>query len=105
MKNCQHIRLLLLISHLALLLAEALVSLVLLRNWPYVRKAYFGAMIEAFRMRRHVSTWRRQINSFRQRGDFALLRFLTWQLNRWGELRLVFKLGLPKIDPQRSVKL
>ena len=98
MKNCQHILLPLLISHLALLLVEALVSLVLLRNWPYVRKAYFGAMIEAFRMRGHVSTWRRQINSFRQRGDFALLRFLTWQLNRWGEFRQILKLGMIKVD-------
>ena len=102
MKNSRHILLLLLIPHLAFLLVEALASLVLLRNWPYVRKAYIGAIADAFRMRGHVWAWRRRIHSFRQRGDFALLRFLTWRLNRWGELMQVLKLGLPKIDPRRG---
>jgi hypothetical protein len=97
MKNGQHILLLLLIPHLALLLVEALASLVLLRNWRYVRKAYFGAIAEAFRMRGHVREWRRRIKSFRRRGDFKLLRFLTWRVNRWGELTQVLRLGLPKI--------
>ena len=102
MKNSQNILLLLLIPHLALLLVEALASLLLLRNWRYVRKAYLEAIAEAFRMHGHVWAWRRRIHSFRQHGDFALLRFLTWRLNRWGELLQILKLGLPKIDPQRG---
>jgi GT2 family glycosyltransferase len=99
MKNGQHILLLLLIPHLVLLLVEALVSLILLRNGRYVRKAYFEAIVAAFRMHGHVWSWRRRIHSFRQRGDFALLRFITWRLNRWGELMQVLRLGLPKITP------
>ena len=42
MKNCQHILLLLLIPHLLMLLAEAAVSLVLVRRWSYVRNSYLS---------------------------------------------------------------
>jgi len=42
MKNSGSILLLLLIPHLLLLLAEAFVSLLLVRRWTFVRKSYFG---------------------------------------------------------------
>jgi Predicted glycosyltransferases len=98
MKNSQHVLLLLLIPHLLLLLCEALVSLAMIRQWSYVRKSYFGAIAEAFRMRGHIFEWRRRIGAFRKRGDFGMMRFLTWRLNRWGELIQILKLGLPKVE-------
>jgi GT2 family glycosyltransferase len=97
MKNSQHFLLLLVASQIFLLLCEAAVSLVLIRSWRYVRHSYLGAIRAAFQMRRHVSACRRQIRAFRKRGDFGMLRFMTWRLNRWGELRTVLKLGLPKV--------
>jgi GT2 family glycosyltransferase len=98
LKNSQHLLLLLLIPHLLLLLCEAFVSLVLIRRWSYVQKSYFDAVVDVFKMRGHIFAWRGKIRSFRRRGDFWMLRFLTWRLNRWGELTQILKLGLPKVE-------
>jgi GT2 family glycosyltransferase len=98
LKNSQHILLLLVIPHLVLLLVEAMVSLLLVRRWSYVRKAYLSAILEAFKMHGHVREWRRRIRGFRQRGDFWMLRFLRFKLSRWDEVKRLFKFGLPKVD-------
>lgn len=98
MKNCQHILLLLLIPHLLMLLAEAMVSLILVRRWSYVRKSYLSAIGAAFGMHGHVREWRRRIRGFRQRGDFWMLRFLRLKPSRWDEVERLFKFGAPKVD-------
>ena len=98
LKNCQHILLLLLLPHLLMLLAEAIVMLVLVRRWSYIRTAYLSAIVEAFKMHAHVREWRQRIRSFRQRGDFWMLRFLRLKPNRWDEVTRLFKFGPPKID-------
>ena len=97
-KNCQHFLLLLLIPHLLLLGAEALVMLVILRRWSHVRKAYLAAIVEAFKMRGHVFEWRRRIAGFRRHGDFFFLRFLRLKPTRWHEVTRLFKFGAPKVD-------
>ena len=97
-KNCQHFLLLLLIPHLLLLGAEALVMLVILRRWSHVRKAYLAAIVEAFKMRGHVFEWRRRIAGFRRHGDFFFLRFLRLKPTRWHEVTRLFKFGVPKVD-------
>ena len=96
--NSQHLLLLLLIPHLLLLLAEATVSLLLVRRWSFVRKSYFGAVGEAFRMLKHVGDRRHCIRVFRQRGDFWMLRFLKLKPSRWEELKRIFSAGIPKVD-------
>jgi GT2 family glycosyltransferase len=98
MKNARNILLLLVLSNVFLLGCEALVSLVLIRNWRFTRHAYFGAIAAAFQMRDHIAQSRRQIRTFRQSGDLAALKFMTWRLNRWGELRQMLKLGIIKVD-------
>jgi GT2 family glycosyltransferase len=98
LKNSQHILLLLLIPHLALLLLEAATSLVLVRRWSYVRISYLSAIVDAFRLRRHVREWRRRIRTFRQRGDFWMLRFFRLRFARWDEVTRLFKFGPPKVD-------
>lgn len=98
LKNCRHILLLLLIPHFGLLLAEALVMLVILRRWSYVRTAYLRAATETIKMRGHVFEWRRRIAGFRQRGDFYMLRFLRLRPTRWHEVSRLFKFGAPKVD-------
>lgn len=97
-KNSQHFLLLLLIPHLLLLGAEALVMLVILRRWSHIRKAYLAAIVEAFKMRGHIFEWRRRIAGFRQRGDFYFLRFLRLKPTRWHEVERLFKFGAPKVD-------
>jgi len=54
LKNSQHILLLLVLPHLLLLSAEAVLSLLLVRRWSVIQKCYLSAVLEAFRMRRHV---------------------------------------------------
>ena len=98
LKNSQHILLVLFIPQLLLLLAEALVSLVLIRRWSYVRKSYFKAIGDAFRMLPHVRNWRRKIKRLRKRGDFAMLPYLRLIPGRWEDVKNLFKLGMPKVD-------
>ena len=98
LKNSQHILLVLLIPQLLLLLAEALVSLVLVRRWSYVRKSYFKAIADAFAMLGHVRDWRRKIKGFRKRSDFEMLRYLRLIPGRWEDVKNLFRLGMPKVD-------
>ena len=98
LKNSQHVLLVLLIPQLLLLLAEAVVSLLLIRRWSYVRKSYFKAIADAFRMLPHVREWRRRIKPIRKRSDFAMLRFLRLRPGRWDDFKRLFHLGVPKVD-------
>jgi GT2 family glycosyltransferase len=98
LKNCHSFLLLMLIPHLLLLMAEATVSLFLVRRWSHVRKSYIGAVAEAFRMRAHVREWRKRIAGFRVHGDFWMLRFLRLRPSRWGEVKRLFQFGAPKVD-------
>ena len=98
LKNSQHILLLLLIPHLLLLLVEALASLLLIRRWSHVRRAYLEAIVDAFRLMPHVRECRRKIRSFRKHGDFWMLRFLRLTPSRWEEVKRLFSIGVPKVD-------
>jgi len=98
MKNCQHVLLFMLIPHLFMLFSEALFFLVTTRNWKFVRNSYIRGITDAFRMIGHVREWRRKIKGFRCRSDFWMLRFIYLLPARLGELRLVFMLGVPKVD-------
>jgi len=98
LKNSKNIMLLLVIPHLLLLLAEACISLLLVRRWSFVRKSYIGAVAEAFQMSSHVrECWRRN-QTFRQRSDFWMLRFLRLKPSRWGDVKRMFSGGIPKVD-------
>lgn len=98
LKHSQHFFLLLLIPRLGLLLTEALVGLLIIRRWGFIKKSYLDAIGDAFRMLPEVRAWRRRIRGFRQRGDFGMLRFLRLMPSRWTELKRIFKFGAPKID-------
>ncbi|MBM3836738.1 MAG: glycosyltransferase family 2 protein [Verrucomicrobia bacterium] len=97
LKNCRNVLLLLVPLQLALWIAEAFASLLLIRRGSFVRRAYVDALAECWRLRPHVLSERRRIGQFRRRGDFWMLRFLRWRLNRWEELRRVLRHGPPKV--------
>lgn len=98
LKNAQHVLLLLLLPHLMMLVAEMAVSLVLIRRWSHVRKAYLSAITGAFAMLGHVRQWRRRIAGFRQRSDFSMLRFLRLKPSRWEQLKRLRQVGLPVVE-------
>jgi hypothetical protein len=96
-KNAQHVLLLLAVTQVALLTVEAVVALVLTRQWPFVRRAYWEAVLDCWPLRRHVLAERRRIRQLRRRGDFWMLRFLKLRPNRWDEFQRVRRMGLPKV--------
>jgi hypothetical protein len=97
-KNSQHLLLLLLIPHLLMLFTEAIMALILVRRWSYIKKSYWDAVVDTWRMRGHIMDWRRRIRGFRKRSDFWMLRFLRLKPNRMWELERILKFGLPKVD-------
>jgi GT2 family glycosyltransferase len=101
LKNCQHILLLLVVSHLFMLCCEALFFLVTTRNWTFVRNSYVRGIADAFLMIPRIREWRRHTKSFRQRGDFWMLRFLYFKPSRLGEVWQIFKLGTPKVETKK----
>jgi GT2 family glycosyltransferase len=98
LKNSQHILLILLVPHLFLLATEAVVSLLVVRRWSHIRRCYIGAILDCWRLRAHVLSWRRRIRAFRRRSDFFMLRFLRLKPARWLDFKAVIRLGLPKVD-------
>ena len=97
-KNGLHILRLMVLSHLLLIACEAVVWLVLVRRFSFVRRSYFAGIAAAFRMGSSTRKWRERNNRIRRHGDFWMLRFLHWRLSRWGEARSWLKLGWPKVD-------
>jgi GT2 family glycosyltransferase len=100
LKNSQHLLLILVPLQLFLLAAEAAVMVVLSRRFSHVRRAYWEAVLDCWRLRRHVFDARRRLKNLRRRSDFWMLRFLRLRLNRWRELRRFLRFGLPKVEPK-----
>jgi GT2 family glycosyltransferase len=97
LKNAQHILLLLVPLQLILFTLEALAGWILLRRWSFVRRTYLDALRDCWRLRRHIWEERKRVHQFRRRSDWYMLRFLTWRLNRWGEIQRLRRHGIPKV--------
>jgi GT2 family glycosyltransferase len=100
LKNAHHLLLLLVPLQLGLLFLEAIASLALVRRWSFLRRAYWDALADCWRLRKHILAERRRIRQFRRRGDVWMLRFLRRRLNRWDEILRLRRLGLPKVTPR-----
>jgi hypothetical protein len=100
LKNCQHVLLTLVFIQILLLLVEALVSLVLVRRWSFIRRAYIEAFLDCFKMRGHVRQERKAIAKMRRRSDVWMLRFINLRLNRLDELKRMLQFGVPKVAPK-----
>ena len=98
LKNSQHLLLAMVPLQMMLLAMEALVMGALTWRWSHVRRAFADALWDCWRLRRHILAERRRLRTLRQHGDFWMLRFLRWRLNRWMELRRWFRFGLPEVD-------
>lgn len=100
LKNARNFLLLLAPLQLGLLGVEGLAALALVRRWSFVRRAYWDAVADCWRLRKHILAERLRIRQFRRRGDLWMLRFLRWRLNRWYEIQRVRQFGLPKVTPR-----
>jgi N-acetylglucosaminyl-diphospho-decaprenol L-rhamnosyltransferase len=97
LKSAHHVLLLLAVLQIGLLAAESVVALFLVRRWSFVRRSFFGALADCWRLRHHVLAERRRLRGFRRRGDLWMLRFFRWRLNRWDELLRIRQLGVPRV--------
>ena len=84
LKNARLLLLLLVPLQLGWLAFEAFVGLVLTRRWSFVKRAYWDAVVDCWRLRKHILVERRLIRQLRRRGDLWMLRFLRWRLNQIG---------------------
>jgi GT2 family glycosyltransferase len=100
LKNARFLLLLMVPLQLGLLGLEAVAALVLVRRWGFVRRAYWDAVADCWRLRGHIRAERRRIRQFRRRGDLWMLRFLRFRLNRWDEIQRMRRDGLPKVTPR-----
>lgn len=100
LKNARLALLTLVPLQLALLVLEGIVAAALVRRWGFVRRAYWDALADCWRLRNHIQTERRRIRQFRRRGDLWMLRFLRWRLNRWDELKRLRQFGVPRVTPK-----
>jgi GT2 family glycosyltransferase len=98
LKNCQHILLLLVLMQLALLVVEAVVGLVLVRRWSFVKRAYIDAVLSCWKLRHHIWSERSRIRGYRRQSDWRMLRFLRCRLNRWEELKNLWSRGMPSVS-------
>ena len=103
LKNAHHLLVLLVPLQLGLLVLEALAGLALVRRWSFVKRAYWGAVADCWRLRGHIMDERRRIRQFRRRGDLWMIRFLRCRLNRWDEIQRLRRFGVPKVtDTNRA---
>jgi GT2 family glycosyltransferase len=98
LKNAQHILFLIVPFQFALFTLEALAGWILLRRWSFVKRTYLDALRDCWRLRKHIWAERKRIHRFRKRGDWYMLRFLTWRMNRWYEIQRLRQYGLPKVS-------
>lgn len=98
LKNAQHLLLLLLLPALALMMAEALLGVVMLRRGSFFTRSFVAPLRDCWRWRDHIRAERRRIRSFRRRGDWWMLRFFRFRFNRWADWKRMWKLGLPKVE-------
>lgn len=97
LKNAEHLLLITVPSQLVMLAAEALLGWIMFRRWSFVRNAYLEAVMDCLRLWPHVRRERRRLRTLRRRSDWWMLRFLRLMPGRMEELRMVARLGRPKV--------
>ena len=98
LKNAQCLLLLLAFFQIGCVFLEAFAVLITVRRWGIVRRSYFKAMADCWRLRHHVFHERRRIKALRQHGDFWMLRFIQVRFGRWNDLARLLRHGAPKVD-------
>lgn len=97
LKNSGSILLLLVPVQIFYLAVESAAMSVMLRDFSFFHQAFLKALADCWRLRYHLAAERHRIAQYRKRGDFWMLRFLRWRLNRWFEFRRLFKYGVPRV--------
>ncbi|MGH7975496.1 MAG: glycosyltransferase family 2 protein [Limisphaerales bacterium] len=98
LRYSQHILSLTIVAFIGLLFVEGFFWLARTGRWSSARAASLEPLVSCWRLREHVRTKRRQVQTFRKHGDWWMLRFFCWRFGRAVELKKILKFGLPKIN-------
>ena len=98
LQNAQHLFFVVAFLQVAMLFLESLIALVLIRDVKFVKKAYYAAVADCWRLRSNIFTTRKRVARYRRRGDGWMLRFLGWRLSRWQQFQMVRAMGIPKVN-------
>jgi hypothetical protein len=71
---------------------------VLARRWSYFQRTFTATLASIWQLRGYIAAERRRMRTIRRRGDFFMLRFFSFRLNRWWEVKNMMKLGPPILD-------
>ena len=97
-KNGQHFLTLMLISCVALMLAEGVATILITRSGAVVRRTCLDAIADFWRLRDHVCEQRCHIKGLRRRSDFWMLRFLRLGFGRGHEVASILRRGFPEFN-------
>ena len=97
LKNGRHLILLAVVPQGLLLVVETAALCILLRRLSFAKTTFWDALKDCWRLRHHVLSERKRIAGFRKHGDFWMLRFFRLKLNRWYEIRRLFRFGRPHV--------
>ncbi len=93
-KNAQHILLICFFLQVLMVLAEGFLVWLLSRSWKFAWRAYFKAVVDCFRLWRHIWATRKFICRIRQRSDWVMAKmFLRFRINRWDMVKAFFLKG------------
>lgn len=93
-KDAQHILQLLGVLQVLMLIAEGFLMLLISRRWKFTWNCYFKAIIDSFKMWRHVLAVRKYLRPLRRRSDWEMARmFLRFRINRWDMVKAFFLKG------------
>lgn len=98
LKNGQHLIALAVVPQILLLAVETAAVCLLLRRLSFAKETFWCALKDCWRLRYHIFNERKRIASFRQHGDFWMLRFFRLRLNRSSEILRLFRFGAPRVD-------
>jgi GT2 family glycosyltransferase len=98
LKNGQHFILFAIFPMIGLLFVETLFGCLILRRASFFKAIFWNALCDCWRLREHVWKQRKMIATFRKRSDFWMSRFFRLRLNRWFEIKRLFRFGMPRVD-------
>jgi GT2 family glycosyltransferase len=99
LKNANGPLLLLVFSHITLITAEAIAGTLLARTPSFLVWSLFKPVADCWRLRGYILSQRRAIRSYRQRGDWWMVRhFLRPGFGHWGDIKgfLRWKIAIDK---------
>jgi GT2 family glycosyltransferase len=103
-KNSHGPLLLLALTQILLIAAEAAVGLAASRRLSFVRWALLKPIADCWRLRHHIAQQRQYLRRVRRHGDVWILRhFFRFGFGRWGDVKRLLKFGV-KIDPAKPAK-